>query len=68
MTVQNGTPATCKQSLQVGRETTPADEAQREADKWAERAEQYKGTPVGRSFRVRANSWAKMARKMRDAE
>lgn len=43
-------------------QTTNREQAEREAAKWAERAERYRGTPVAASMRATAAKWAKTAK------
>ncbi len=49
------------------RQGVTADKARREADRWAERAERYRGTPIAQSCRMEATRWAKIARERHDA-
>lgn len=44
---------------------TDRQHAEREAAKWAERAERYRGTPVAASMRATAEKWAKIAKEAR---
>lgn len=46
-------------------ETTDREQAEREAAKWASRAERYRGTPVAASMRATAAKWAKIAKEAR---